>query len=87
MAGLPSFRSWGFRPRAKRKIILSQGLEFVKFFFAALWRGTGNCFFAAPALRGFQPRALGYFLCKQKVTKKLPEPTVLDSLFSNIGCK
>ena len=36
------------------------------------------------SLRGLRaPAPRGYFLCKQKVTKKLPKPRVLDSyLFS-----
>ena len=34
------------------------------------------------SLRGLRgPAPCGYFLCKQKVTKKLPKPEVLDSYF------
>ncbi len=33
-------------------------------------------------MRGLRaPAPCGYFLCKQKVTKKLPKPRVLDSYF------
>ena len=40
-------------------------------------RGAGLQPYSLRELRAPAPR--GYFLCKQKVTKKLPKPEVLDS--------